>query len=447
MSDTLFPDLETPILASPTNPKAEDRGPARLVRPNRAQVELRPVDLESLLAPGHPARAVWDFVESLDLSALEAQVQSVEGRSGRPAIDPRILLSLWLYATTEAVGSARALERLTQQHDAYRWICGGVGVNYHTLSDFRSGQGEFLDALLTQSVAVLMKQDLVKLERVAQDGIRVRANAGASSFRREPTLEECLKAAQEQVERLRKELETNPEATSRRQAAARQRAAEDRKRRVQEALAQMPEAAAKKAKEKKDQARVSTTDADARVMKMGDGGFRPAYNGQFSVDTATQIVMGVEVSNHGSDQGKLVPMTEQLVERYEVVPSESLVDGGFAGLDDIEQASELGTTVYAPVSKPKKGSTRDPYEPLPGDCPAVAQWRRRMGTPEAKEIYKDRAASVECVNALARNRGLQRLLVRGLAKARAVLLWFAVAHNMMRSLSLVKGQGGALVTA
>jgi hypothetical protein len=320
-------------------------------------------------------------------------------------------------------------------------------VNYHTLSDFRCGQGAFLDELLTQSVAVLMKQELVTLERVAQDGIRVRANAGASSFRREPTLEQCLKEAREQVVRLRKELETDPEATSRRQAAARQRAAEDRKRRVQEALAQMPDASSKKPKEKKDQARVSTTDADARVMKMGDGGFRPAFNGQFSVDTGSQIVVGVEVSNHGSDQGKLVPMTEQLAERYGVIPAESLADGGFAGLDDIEKASELGTRIYAPVSKPKKDSPRDPYEPLPTDCAAVAEWRRRMGTPEAKEIYKARAASVECVNALARNRGLQRLLVRGQEKARAVLLWFAVAHNMLRGLSLVRAQSRALVTA
>jgi transposase len=410
-------------------------------------MELRTMDLESLLGPGHAARAVWDFVESLDLSSLESQVESVEGKSGRPAIDPRILLALWLYATTEAVGSARALERLTQQHDAYRWICGGVRVNYHTLSDFRSGQGSFLDELLTQSVAVLMKQGLVKLERVAQDGIRVRANAGASSFRREPTLEQCLKEAQGQVERLRKELEADPVATSRRQAAARQRAAEERKRRVQEALAQMPDAVSKKPKGKKDQARVSTTDADARVMKMGDGGFRPAFNGQFSVDTESQIVVGVDVSNHGSDQDKLVPMTEQLAERYGVIPAESLVDGGFAGLDDIEKASELGTKVYAPVSKPKKGSNRDPYEPLPTDHPRVAEWRRRMGTPEAKEIYKDRAASVECVNALARNRGLQRLLVRGKTKVRAALLWFAVAHNMIRSLSLCSGQGAALVPA
>jgi transposase len=447
MNATLFPDLETPPAASPGSPQSEEKGTPRLVRPNRAQMELRTVDLEGLLPSDHPARAVWDFVESLDLSALESQVQSVEGKSGRPAIDPRILLSLWLYATTEGVGSARALERLTQQHDAYRWICGGVRVNYHTLSDFRSGQGSFLDELLTQSVAVLVKQGLVKMERVAQDGIRVRANAGASSFRREPTLEQCLKEAQEQVERLRKELETDPEATSRRQAAARQRAAAERKRRVQEALAQMPDAAAKKSKEKKDQARVSTTDADARVMKMGDGGFRPAFNGQFSVDTGSQIVVGVEVSNHGSDQGKLVPMTEQLAQRYGEVPSESLVDGGFAGLDDIEKAAELGTKVYAPVSKPKKDSKRDPYEPLPTDPPKVAEWRRRMGTPEAKEIYKERAASVECVNALARNRGLQRLLVRGKTKARAVLLWFAVTHNMMRSLSLVSAQSRALVPA
>lgn len=170
-------------------------------------------------------------------------------------------------------------------------------------------------------------------------------------------------------------------------------------------------------------------------MKMGDGGFRPAYNGQFAVDTETQIVVGVEVSNSGSDQGQLVPMLEQLEERYEEIPSETLVDGGFAGLKDIEKASELGTEVYAPVAKPKD-KTRDPYVPLPTDSPVIGQWRKRMGTPEAKEIYKQRASSVECVNAQARNRGLQRLLVRGQHKTRAVLLWFAIAHNLMRTLSL-----------
>jgi transposase len=438
MSDTLFPLGEPEAKMEP----APVKGKPRLVLPNRAQMELCPVDLESLLPPDHPARAVWEFVESLDLSPLYAKVQAVEGVAGRPAIDPRIYLALWLYATIEGVGSARALERLTQQHDAYRWILGGVSVNHHSLSDFRVQHAEYLDGVLTHSVAVLMAQELVKLNRVSQDGTRVRARAGAASFRRRRSLERCLHEAAEQVELLRQELEENPQATSRRQAAARQRAAEERRRRVEAALAQMPQAEAKKPAAEKDKARVSTTDAEARVMKMGDGGFRPAYNAQFAVDTETQIVVGVEVSNSGSDQGPLVPMLEQLDQRYGRMPSETLVDGGFAGLKDLEKASELGTQIYAPVAKPKD-TTRDPYVPLATDSPGIAQWRQRMGTPEAKEIYKQRAATVECVNAQARNRGLQRLLVRGLEKARAVLLWFAIAHNVVRSLSLGAGLAAA----
>ncbi len=438
MADTLFPMHEPEVSATPASAK----GAPRLLVPNRAQMELRTVDLESLLPPDHAARAVWEFVESLDLSPLHAEVHSVEGHAGRPAIDPRIYMALWLYATIEGVGSARALDRLTRQHDAYRWILGGVSVNHHSLSDFRVQHGEFLDQVLTQSVAVLMAQELVTLNRVSQDGIRVRASAGAASFRRQSSLEHCQQEAQEQVKRLRAELEKDPEATNRRQAVARQRAAEDRQRRVKAALEQMPDVAAKKPAAEKDKARVSTTDAQAQVMKMGDGGFRPAYNGQFAVDTATQIVVGVEVSNSGSDQGQLVPMLEQLEKRYGMVPPESLVDGGFAGLKDIEKASEMGSEVFAPVAKPKD-KTRDPYVPLPKDSPAIANWRQRMGTPEAKAIYKQRASTVECVNALARNRGLQRLLVRGLDKARAILLWFAIAHNLMRTLSLGAGWAAA----
>ncbi len=438
MSETLFPFVEPEEKAEPSPVK----GKPRLVVPNRAQIELRPMDLESLLPPDHPARAVWEFVESLDLSPLYGKIQAVEGGAGRPAIDPRIYLALWLYATIEGVGSARALERLTQQHDAYRWILGGVSVNHHSLSDFRVQHGEYLDEVLTHSVAVLMAQGLVKLNRVYQDGTRVRASAGAASFRRRPSLERCLQEAEEQIEWLRKELEENPEATSRRQAAARQRATEDRRRRVEAALAQMPEAEAKKSAAEKDKARVSTTDAEARVMKMGDGGFRPAYNAQFAVDTETQIVVGVEVSNSGSDQVQLVPMLEQLDQRYGRIPSETLVDGGFAGLKDIAKASELGTEIYAPVAQPKD-TTRDPHVPLASDSPVIAQWRQRMGTPEAKEIYKQRAATVECVNAQARNRGLQRLLVRGQHKVRSILLWFAIAHNLVRSLSLRTGLAAA----
>jgi transposase len=430
-NETLFPMPPMPEKAL----EREVEGLPRLVSPNRSQLELRPIDLESLLSEDHPARAVWAFVESLDLEPIYGKIRSVEGRAGRPATDPRVLLALWIFATTDGVGSARALERLTEQHDAYRWICGGVSVNYHSLADFRVQHGEYLKELLTRSVAVLMAEGLVTLQRVAQDGVRVRASAGAASFRRRRRLEDYLREAGEQVERLAQELEEDPGATSRRQAAARKRSAEDRRRRVEAALGQMAEVESKKKPQERESARASTTDAEARVMKMADGGFRPAYNGQFAVDTASQIVVGVDVSNLGSDQGRLGPMLDQMEERYRRLPQEGLVDGGFAGLRDVEQAAQRGVRIYAPVVKPKDPD-RDAHQPLARDSEAIAEWRQRMGTEQAKQIYKDRAATVECVNALARNRGLQRLLVRGKEKVHAVLLWFALAHNVMRGLSL-----------
>jgi transposase len=440
MDKTLFP------IGDSTAPeqRSEVKGEPRLVRPNRAQIELRPLDLESLVPMDHPVRAIWDFVESLDLTALHLQVQAVEGSAGRPAIDPRIYMALWLYATVEGVGSARALERLTEQHDVYRWICGGVGVNYHSLSDFRVQHESFLDALLTKSVASLMARGVVTLKRVAQDGLRVRTSAGSGSFRSKPKLTKCLREAEEQVQRLRQELEEDPQATHRRQAAAQQRAAEERHRRVSEALEQMKlleskrEQQKKRKKHKERALRASLTDPEARVMKMADGGFRPAYNAQLCVDVATQVVVGVDLTNSGSDRDQLVPMLEQLGKRYRITPAEVLVDGGYAGLRDVKGATQRGATVYAPLPKPKDRQ-RDPHVPLRGDSPAVAEWRQRMGTDQAKQIYKQRASSVECVNAAARQRGLQQFRVRGKSKTRAILLWHALVHNLFRSLSLGVG--------
>ena len=416
----------------------EFAGNPRFQRPDRHQMELLPVDLDSLLPADHRARAVWTFVERMDLSVLYASIRAVEGHAGRAPIDPRILTALWLYATLDGVGSARALTRLCEHHHVYQWICGGVGVNYHTVSDFRTAHEGVLDELLTQSAAVLMSQGLVELNRVAQDGMRVRASAGAASFRREPSLKACLEAAREQVRRLRQELEEDPAATSRRQEAARERAAREREVRVEAALKQLPEVAAKKKQaEDRSEARVSTTDPEARVMKMGDGGFRPAYNAQFATDAQTQVIVGVAVTNSGSDLGQMPPMIAQIEERFERVPGEYLVDGGFAKKEDIEEVSSRAkpTTVYAPVQKPKK-EDRDPHQPRPGDSVAVAAWRVRMGTAEAKEIYKERASTAECVNAQARNRGLRQFLVRGTTKVKAVLLWYALAHNLMRALAL-----------
>ena len=393
--------------------------------------------MDQMLPEDHQARLVWEYVERLDFTPLYGRIQAVEGRAGRSATDPRILMALWLYATLQSVGSARELDRLCEYHLAYQWICGDVPMNYHSLSDFRTDHAEFLDKLLADSVAVLMSEGLVELKRVAQDGMRVRASAGAASFRRGQTLQECLKEAEEHVASLRGELEADPAATTKRQQAARQRAARERTERIKKALEQLPEVEAKKKPKDRKKARVSTTDPEARVMKMADGGYRPAYNVEYATDTATQVITGVEVVNSGSDQGQMAPMVEQHEERYGQEPDEILVDGGFAKKEDITEVSppKGNTVVYAPVQK-SKDKNRDSHTPRGDDSPAVAEWRQRMATSEAKEIYKERAATAECVNAIARNRGFWWFRVRGLFKARCVALWHALAHNLMRAVAL-----------
>ena len=435
---SLFFDQEPELARAGVPPvKPVVAGVARVLRPNRAQVELRPCDLESLLLEGHRARIVWAYVEQADLSRMYAGIKAVKGGSGRTPIAPEILFALWLYATVDGVGSARAIARLTQEQDAYRWICGGVQVNHHTLSDFRGEHGEALDGLLTDSVASLLAVGAVKLKRVAQDGMRVRASAGAASFRRRGTLERCLDEARTQVETLKRQLEDDPGELTRKQQAARTRAAREREEKVRKALERLPELEQIKVNQgkKADEARASTTDAEATVMKMGDGGFRPAYNAQYATDTASQVIVGVEVATTGSDMAQLAPMVEQVAERCGQQPADWLVDGGFPAHDQLAAVADQ-TTVYAPVPKPKDPAT-DPHVAKPGDSEAVAEWRQRMGTEEAKLLYRERAATAECVNALARNRGLLQLRVRGKDKARCVLLLHALAHNLMRTFALV----------
>ena len=411
-----------------------DRPPPRLRLADRQQI-LPPMPLDQLLESDHQARVVCDFCLGLDLAPLYDQIRSRRGGPGHPAIDPRLCVALWLYATLEGVGSARALTWLCQHHNAFRWLVGGVSVNHHSLADFRVTHVEELDQLLTHSVAVLREQDLVDLNRVAHDGMRVRASAGAASFRRRATLEECLQEAQDQVARLKEELDDDPAAPSRRHAAARERAARERLERVQQALQRLPELEAKKKADDKANARASTTDPEATVMKMADGGFRPAYNVQFAADCGSQVIVGVTVLTAGSDMGQLTPMAEQIHERFGEHPGEMLADGGFAAHQDIEAAQQQGCAAYVPVPKPKDPQ-QDRYAPHPGDSAAVVQWRARMATAAAQAIYKERAATAECVNAQARNRGLVRLAVRGLRKVKAIALWFAVAHNVVCGMRL-----------
>lgn len=432
MNDPLFPDVD----AQEASDRLDD-APARYETANRQQIELQPCDLEALLPPGHAARLVWRFVEGLNLSAFYAAIRAREGRAGRPAIDPKILIALWLYATIDGVGSARELDRLCYSHEAYRWLRGGVSVNYHTLSDFRVGAQAALDDLLTQSIAVLLQRGIVTLARVAHDGTRVRGSAGAGSFRRAETLQECLRHAQKQVIRTAQQTEA-PAPT--RTEAAQHRAAADRLARVEEALAQLPALQAIKDRQpgkRRTEARVSTTDPDARVMKMADGGYRPAYNVHFATDVDSRVIVGIRTITSGNDQSQLGPMLHAIAHRLGQLPQAHLLDGGFVTKAEITAAADQAVTIYAPPMK-RAGQSRTPDEPVPGDSPAVAAWRARMATDEGKTIYKARGATAEWVNADARtHRTLDRVLVRGLLKVHTWALWVALAHNLTRTMGVV----------
>lgn len=435
-----------PGAASPEGQRARSLGERpRILAAVRNQLEMRTFELDATLPEGHRARTIWAMVERLDTSIFYVEIRSRGENAGRPATDPKIFLALWLYATADGVGSGRELERLCGRDDAYRWICGGVSVNYHSLNDFRTEHGDKLDELLAQVLAALTHQGLMTLERVAQDGMRVRADAGAASFRREPSLIEHRAAARAQVEHLKKALTEDPGAKLRVQEAARARAAQDRLTRIERALAEMPAVAEvkrrnrskQKGKKGSSEPRVSTTDPDARVMKMADGGFRPAFNVQLATDTETNVIVGVMVSNRGTDLPYMVPMLDDVKQRTGLQPGELLVDGGYVALDAINEAHARGVTVYAPPMKPRKRSASYKRCRHP-EAPALAQWRRRMERIDAKQTYKLRAATAERVNAdLRRWRTLDRFAVRGIAKVRCQVLLNVLAYNIQRASDLL----------
>lgn len=418
-------------------------GLARIQRPERLQVEWRPLALDACLPSDHRARLVWKYVESLDLSALYGKIRAVEGAAGRNAVDPRILLALWMFATIEGISSARQLDRLCERDLAYLWLCGGVGVNHHLLSDFRTAHGEFLDDLLTDTIATLMHQQLITLETVAQDGMRVRAHAGSGSFRRQATLEKYHDEAREQVKRLREEREQGEDSTAseRRHMAARERAAREQEERIEQALEELDKLRKQRERHKKgsgDQARSSTTDPEARKMKMADGGYRPAYNVQFVSDGQKRMIVGVDVSSSGSDDGQMPRMHEQVCKRYGKTPENYLVDGGFTGHQDVTTLEQAGSRVFGPIHGEgrMRAAGKDPYARQKRDTNETFVFRQRMATSEAKNVYRQRPSIAEFPNAQCRNRGLYQFRVRGRKKVKAIALLHAITFNFMRMLHL-----------
>lgn len=425
------------------------RGVARLKKACRNQLEVNVSSLNDLIPIDHPVRHVWEYVEKLDLSKCLNHIKSVEGAAGRPAIDPAILVTLWLYAIIEGIGSAYVLAEYATAHIAFRWICGGVSIDRKTISQFRVENGKLFEDVLAQGIAVLARAGAIKLEEIAQDGLRVRASAGRGSFKKKKTIEEHYIQAKQRIDRLRAELEENPKACRDRQAAAKINKTQDRLNRLQEAQAEFQkyseqsDIARKKHKKKvmtleeKEAVRISTTDPEARIMKMPDGGFRPAYNFQFAVDTHKNIILSTSVVNAGTDNGEMGKLYDAIKQKFNVVPTRYLADGGFKSPLDITRMTKDGCSVFLPVQEGyKKGKAKAPYEPKKNESEEMGHWRARMGTEEGKKIYRNRASTVELVNANVRGWGLYQVSIRGLAKVTGIATMYAAAYNMIRTISL-----------
>jgi len=411
----------------------------RLETAERRQVEFQQSCLDDLLAADHRVREVWGYVEELDLGELYGRVRTTVQASGRPAIDPAILVSLWLYATLEGVGSARLLDRLCKTDLAYLWLLGGVSVNYHTLADFRTETGEMLDRLLSQSVTALIASEAIDVRCLAVDGMKMQSLASGRSFRSAGRLAELHRAAVQTVRKLRAEIEEDRAASERRLQARRLAAAEDREwrlRRARKAQAKIEkrrdEAAdeQRRQEERKDQkeARASTSDPDARVMKMGDGSFRPAYNVQLKTTANGAHIVGVSITDQGNDYGLLGDAVAEVERRYGLKPDEVLADGGYYSKADIERLHRRGIELFCPL--PRKARS-DPALPKRGDGLGTIAWRQRMASDRGQAIYRRRFAT-ERPHAHMRNHGLRRLLVRGIDKVKAVVLWHIHAFNFLQ---------------
>ena len=423
----------TEVNESAARAESETPAPPRLRQPDRRQMTWEACCLDERLSADHPARTIWAMTGRLDLSAFYATINARGEAPGRAATDPRLLVALWLFAAIDGIGNGRKLARLCEEHDAYRWLCGGVSLNYHTLNDFRVGHEKVLDKLLTQVLAMLMHHQIVEVKRISQDGTRVRASAGSKSFRRRPRLEERLAEAKAHVEALKAQVDDEAGESARRRAAQ-ERVARERQERLEAALVEMAKLEEIKSKQsddkpsKKNEPRASTTDPEARRMRLANGGFAPAYNVQIATDPQSRAILGIDVTNHGTDHGEDKPLREQVEHRTGGKVTEHLLDGGYVKIESIEQAGEQGVAVFAPLPA-IRGSV---CISNPKDTPGVAAWRSRMTSEEGRNVYKERAATSETVNAdLKTFRGLHSFTVRGLRKVRCVALWSALAYNIM----------------
>jgi len=469
----------------------------RLIPVDRKQMRMVPVDVERLIPEDHEARAIWDFVGSLDLAPYYGEIASVEGEAGRPAYDPQVLMSIWVYAYAKGIGSAREIAKRTEYDPAFQWLTGMEIINHHTLSDFRVNHKESLDRLFVQTLGIMSAEGLVTLERVAHDGTKVKACAGADGFRREERIKTHLKAAEEQIRTLQ---ESPEEEISLRRQKAHERSAREKKERMERALSELAKIREGKTEEEALEARASVTDPDSRIMKQSDDGYAPSYNLQVSTDSAFGIIVAQAISQRPEDCGELLPALQRIEENAGKAPVQIVADGGYTTRENIMAMNEKETdfigsfegrskkrgidhefhhdkftydqdsnTYACPQGKMLRyqrkdrlaGKTNYMYRARIVDCrscpskekccprakcrfvaravdhPAVTAFLEKMKTEKAKEIYRTRGPIAEFSNAWIKAKiGLRVFHLRGLLKVGMEALWACLTYNIQQWIRL-----------
>jgi transposase len=489
--EQFLPGCDLPV--SPQQPKDDGQRIPRLRPINRSQMILHPVDIDKLVPEDHEVRAIWEIVGSLDLSSYYDRIDSVEGSAGSPAFDPHLLISLWIYAYSKGVSSAREIARLSGHDPAYQWLTGMRPVNYHTLADFRSAHSDSLRQLFVEVLALLTSEGLITLERVMHDGTRIKACAGRDTFRKEEAVRRCLLQVEDHVRAME---EASEEETAPRIKKAQERAVRERKERLSHALDQLDTIRSQK---RSTATRVSTTDPECRIMGQADGGYEPSYNMQISTDAKEKAIIAVSLSQSPADQTLLLSALDEMAATVGRLPDQLVVDAGFTTRDTILTADEKGVDLIGsfppsagrltllhrqgiseafypehfcfdheknsyvcPEGKVlvyngksvERGKTTFHYRgknckgcpSKPSCCPSakagraitrtendprVVAFLKKMETPQAKEIYRQRGEVAEFPNAWIKEKfGLRQFRLRGLVKAGIETLWACLTYNI-----------------
>jgi len=444
-------NLQEGVLMNKQQPSYAKRN-LKLHEPQRLQVEIKYGALDDCLEHDHKARIIWECVQAMDTNSCFRHLKTMINGRGRKATNPEVLLALWILACTDNISSSRVLVDLTKKHDAYRWICGGVAINHDMLCTFRSLDTSIFEDLCTSCLALMQFEGLLSDSDFAQDGTRIQSAAGNGSGRREKTLLEYKEDAEKAFKTLKANGGYDAKDLTKKQRAARCSAITDRKKRMELAKEELKKAQEKKRQSKRkkkedikkevEKTRISPTDPEARIMKMGGGGFSLAYNTQVVTGTQSRAIYSVSVSN-SSDQGKAPKMMAETIcalrRAGKQEPKNWICDSGYTTIKDIEGCYDLSPNCNA-VFAPKPNKKTDPVKIKRTDGPGMRKWRNALNTEEFKETYSKRCSTVELSNARLKKGGVSRFSLRGLLNVRKEALLAALSHNINIIVNHQKGK-------